>query len=162
MALGKAGKLSVADSQLCRVSLSWHSTKKWKNSIVFWFLVFHRCKQDIHHIYIYIYIYNTTIYHTNIYIIQMYITIHHKHKHSIQISQSRLPSPKSKVQTHKHSSQSSQVHYITMAAIWSSRRRSGLGWPNVRSRRPSEVVRRRPRWMLHKIEEIARERQEKR
>ena len=26
----------------------------------------------------------------------MYITIHHKHKHSIQVSQSRLPSPKSK------------------------------------------------------------------
>ena len=26
----------------------------------------------------------------------MYITIHHKHKHSIQVSQSRLPSLKSK------------------------------------------------------------------
>ena len=26
----------------------------------------------------------------------MYITIHHKHKHSIQVSQSQLPSPKSK------------------------------------------------------------------
>ena len=35
----------------------------------------------------------------------MYITIHHKHKHSIQVSQSRLPSPKS-----KHTSIVHKVH----------------------------------------------------
>ena len=35
----------------------------------------------------------------------MYITIHHKQKHSIQVSQSRLPSPKS-----KHTSIVHKVH----------------------------------------------------
>ena len=38
-----------------------------------------------------------------------------------------------------------------------SRRRSGCGWPDLRCRRPSDLVRRRPRCPLHKKEDIARE-----
>jgi hypothetical protein len=69
--------------------------------------------------------------------------------------------------------QSSQVHNIKNESASCSRRWWGLGWPNVRSRRRSWlgwpnvrsrrwwVVRRCPRLMLHKREEIARERQDK-
>ena len=42
-----------------------------------------------------------------------------------------------------------------------SRRRSGCGWPDLRCRRPSDLVRRRPRCPLHKKEDIAREWQDK-
>ena len=60
MALGKARKLSVPDSQLCRVS---HDTRQRSEKFNF-FLVFSLPSLQTRYT---SYIYNTTIYHTNIY-----------------------------------------------------------------------------------------------